>query len=130
MVSTMTEYSARREQMLAYLGGVCVTCGETKNLQFDHKDRKTKSFDVSANWSIAWDRLVIELDKCQVFCERHHLDKSKEYGDHEGGQNRHNECPHGTVWGYSGRWKCRCDDCKLAKSLSRKRERERKISRE
>lgn len=111
----MKEYAAKRRKMIDYLGGACVKCGATENLQFDHRDSSGKTFDVSVCWSWRWERLVPELDKCQLFCAEHHLEKSREHKDLKGGQNKLTECPHGTCWGYSGPWKCRCDDCRRAK---------------
>jgi hypothetical protein len=107
--------------MIEYLGGVCARCSTTSGLQFDHIDSKTKKFDISSNWARAWETLVVELDKCQLLCGPHHKKKSVESKDHAGGHNKLKDCPHGTQYGYSGRWKCRCDLCKTAKREGRLR---------
>lgn len=63
-----------------YLGGLCNVCGIDYNLEFDHVDPNSKQIDISTAihryyWS--WDRLIVELDKCQLLCEEHHIEKSK-----------------------------------------------------
>lgn len=109
--------------MIRYLGGRCAKCSTRSDLHFDHIDPKTKKFDVSKNWSISWDRLVVELNKCQLLCGTHHREKTKKNKEHAGGHNKWTEIQHGTVWGYS-KYKCRCVKCKAAKAAdyqSRKR---------
>ncbi len=88
-----------------YLGGVCVECGTTKDLEFDHIDRATKSFEVRRAFrSMARDKLIPELDKCQLLCGPHHSAKtSAEMGVAHGG-------------GASGKKNCKCDPCKLRKA--------------
>jgi len=72
-------------QMLDYLGGHCKHCGidneeamefYEKRLQFDHIDPSQKAFDISPHFSYAWDRIVGELDKCQLLCYGCHLEKT------------------------------------------------------
>jgi hypothetical protein len=70
-------YSERLERAIAYLGGTCVECGSTADLQFDHKDRETKVFNVTRMLSkYSWAKITEELDKCQLLCRSHHIDKS------------------------------------------------------
>ena len=106
--------------MISYLGGVCTKCGTNENLHIDHIDSNTKSFDISSNWGIKWEKLQKELDKCQLLCQKHHIEKSRTHKDHAGGHNKWKEIKHGTVWAYS-KYKCRCDLCKQAKSEERKK---------
>ena len=86
-----------------YLGGVCRICGTTEELEFDHVDPATKVIAITTAimkecWS--WKRLVEELDKCQLLCHEHHVDKHR---------SRH---PHGTAHRY---WRgCRCQPCTTA----------------
>lgn len=69
----------RREMALAYLGGVCVQCGGTNDLQFDHIVASTKSFTISSRILCAWPTQVSELDKCQPLCRQPcHAAKTKE----------------------------------------------------
>jgi ribosomal protein S25 len=65
----------RRAAGIEYLGGSCIVCGTTKNLNVDHKDPSTKVDH--RIWSWSWDRALQELDKCQLFCEKHHREKTK-----------------------------------------------------
>lgn len=105
----------KRAQALAYLGGKCSVCGVSESLEFDHIDRATKVYVISRNFNRRWAVLVQELDKCQLLCKVHHLEKTKRCGETGGGWNRHSEIPHGTVTGYGLPWKCRCELCKTAK---------------
>lgn len=43
-------YAEQRTQFIQWLGGKCVKCNTTNNLQFDHIDPKTKSFGIGALW--------------------------------------------------------------------------------
>ena len=56
------------------LGGKCVDCGTTENLQFDHKDPSKKSFNISCVLS---ERTFKELEKCELRCGDCHLEKTK-----------------------------------------------------
>ena len=67
-------YLTGRQKAIEYLGGKCVICGVTENLQFHHRNPWEKSFEVSANLTISWVRLVLELDKCELRCPDHHDD--------------------------------------------------------
>ena len=62
----------RKQECREYLGGKCVGCGATENLQFDHIDRTQKSFIISSNVTMNWDKLTEELDKCQLLCDTCH----------------------------------------------------------
>lgn len=53
----------------------CFACGEKRIecLDFHHKDRKTKSFNIGLNWdSVSRERLEAEVAKCQVLCANCH----------------------------------------------------------
>lgn len=97
----------RRALAKQYLGSKCIVCGTTENLEFDHVDRTTKEFDISNGIAkhIAWQKLVIELNKCQLLCEEHHLQKTSQ-------ESR--TSTHG-YWMYR-KYKCRCDVCIKANS--------------
>ena len=66
----------RRAYCIEYLGGKCVKCGTTHNLQFDHIKRETKKYEISAKLSCTLDNLKEELNKCQLLCAPCHLDKT------------------------------------------------------
>ena len=66
----------RRAHCREYLGGKCVKCGTTHNLQFDHIKREGKKYEISTKLTNKWDNLKEELDKCQLLCAPCHLDKT------------------------------------------------------
>jgi hypothetical protein len=66
-----------REILLEKLGGKCVQCGSTKALEFDHIDPSTKSFNISAGYNKPKDVLEKELAKCQILCNKCHIEKTK-----------------------------------------------------
>ncbi len=67
-------YHKRRKLLVEMLGGKCVDCGTTKNLQFDHIDPSEKSFNISCVLS---ERTFKELEKCELRCGNCHLEKTK-----------------------------------------------------
>ena len=71
----------RRQKIKDYHGGVCVGCGVSTNLQFDHTDKRNKSFKISNNVCMAWDKLTAEADKCQLLCKECHEIKTTIYQD-------------------------------------------------
>lgn len=69
-------YRERMEYAREKLGGACVSCGSTENLEFDHVDPSTRVSKISqaVNWSL--ERFDAELAKCQLLCKDHHIEKS------------------------------------------------------
>lgn len=99
----MRQYSAdRRQKALGLLGGKCVVCGSTQNLEIDHIDPTTKSFTLARGWHHAWDKVVKELEKCQILCSTHHIEKSK--------IDNKKEITHGRYWS-AYVYKCKCEIC-------------------
>ena len=121
MTSTMSEYKTKMEKIFDYFGGKCVKCGSIENLHIDHINHLTKSFTISENWSHSWEVLEPELKKCQLLCKKHHLEKSKEEGSLAKSWKSQPNQIHGTVWSYT-KYKCRCTDCKKAKSDAMKKQ--------
>lgn len=109
----------RRQQAIIYLGGRCTRCGSVERLEFDHKDRATKSFTITGNLNRRWEVLAHELDKCQLLCHDCHRAKTKECGEQGGGWNKMDEVPHGTASGYTY-WRCRCELCRQARRAYRR----------
>lgn len=97
----------RRARAVEYLGGRCVVCGIVGELEIDHKDRTTKKFNPGTIWGRRWEVQNEELDKCQLLCEKHHLEKTIKEMDRS---------PHGTHNRYTTG--CRCDPCRLAHNKS------------
>ena len=95
------------------LGGCCVRCGTTENLQFDHiiPGSRIRAISSATNWSLA--RFLAEVDKCQLLCDAHHREKSKECGEQGGGWNRIDNPEHGTEICYTRG--CRCEPCRQAR---------------
>ncbi len=97
----------RLDKAKDYLGSKCKECNTTENLEFDHIDPQNKEIEITTAvmakcWS--WDKLVIELNKCQLLCKECHLKKTiKSYPIQ----------PCGTYWKYR-KYKCRCKECVLA----------------
>lgn len=98
-------YKQRKEKAILLLGGKCLECGTTEDLQFDHINPDEKSFNISKMWSISEARFLKELSKCQLLCELHHLNKT--LGEIS--------VPHGG--GLTGKRNCYCDLCKPLKQL-------------
>lgn len=70
-------YLRRKQEAIAFLGGVCVVCGTTEDLEFDHIHPGTVSFRVAMNLHRRWETLLPELEKCQLLCFECHKDKTE-----------------------------------------------------
>ena len=61
---------------VAYLGGSCVSCGYNKSvlaMDFHHRDPTKKDFAISVTGATrSWERVKIELDKCDLLCANCH----------------------------------------------------------
>lgn len=75
-VKILKRYHERRTKALEYLGGKCIICETTENLNFDHIDRMTKAFSISKMWSLAEQTFWNEIRKCQILCFDCHLQKT------------------------------------------------------
>lgn len=98
----LSRYRTRMAELRAALGGRCVECGSEDDIQIDHIDPATKSFNISTNWGKPKAVLMEELKKCQLLCRSCHKRKSDE-------EQRNRE--HGT-WGTYRNRKCRCAKCR------------------
>jgi 5-methylcytosine-specific restriction endonuclease McrA len=96
-------YRKRRKAIFDYLGGACVICGTTEHLQVDHINPADKSFEIKSRLSVKNNKA--ELDKCQLLCRRHHLEKTAR--ENSGFQ-------HGTIYAWMKK-KCKCEVCESAK---------------
>tara|TARA_A100001234_G_C12489914_1_gene327275 strand:+ start:101 stop:526 length:426 start_codon:yes stop_codon:yes gene_type:complete len=80
--------NAHKQFLIDYLGGKCVSCGTTENLEFDHIDPNTKRYNVSKVipdtspetplCQSVWE----EVNKCQLLCKSCHRKKTYTL-DHE-----------------------------------------------
>ena len=74
---------ARRQLLIDHLGGKCVGCGDTNDLQFDHIVRADKSFTIGQCMNKKLDVLIEEANKCQLLCKKCHQLKGVSYNDYE-----------------------------------------------
>ncbi len=119
--ANMAEYMRQRRidrkaKALEILGGQCIVCGTSENLEFDHIDPKTKLDAISSPRLLDGLRSIFfaEVAKCQLLCKLHHTEKSvankelsREYPDPF--------CGGGAMYGLG----CRCDKCSHWKKLYR-----------
>lgn len=101
-------YHKRRTELIARFGGMCAKCGSTENLEFDHKNRDEKTFNIS---SILLKRVTpeieVELAKCQLLCKSCHEQKTSQ-------ENLDVGFEHGSMYGLMKK-RCSCDLCVTAK---------------
>jgi hypothetical protein len=107
---------ARRAKLIEMLGGCCVRCGSTEDLEFDHIDPSAKRFNVCSDLTRAWSQLVAEALKTQLLCRPCHIAK---------GVEDRPEPLHGRYrYVY---WKCRCEACRAANAAASARQRARRL---
>lgn len=118
--------AARRKELIKLKGERCARCGSAYELEFNHLDRSDKSFTLSGKGlDKSWDKILAELDKCELLCREHHLEYTRQ--QHKTGEivpwNSKKDIPyeHGTTRTYM-EIKCRCVDCVYARKLNRKKE--------
>ena len=101
-------YHERRAYWLESLGGKCIVCATTEDLEFDHIEASKKEYNISKILSTGSETKVeYEMAKCQLLCKEHHLDKSFREGDMK-------IVGHGE--GLTGKRNCYCDLCKPLKN--------------
>jgi 5-methylcytosine-specific restriction endonuclease McrA len=64
-----------------YKGGKCSRCGYCKSLralQFHHRDPKQKDFAISRPNPRSWEKVKVELDKCDLLCANCHSEAHDE----------------------------------------------------
>jgi len=106
----------RRLELISALGGECIVCGTNERLEFDHIFPEDKSFDISARLDYSMSNLLRELQKCQLLCRRHNIEKMCT-------DNGIQAVPlHGRISTYTNH-KCRCRKCKDAWSIYFKKQR-------
>lgn len=106
----MRRYRERRAYAIEKLGGKCVVCGSTEDLELDHINKAEKSFNITQMWSVSKERYDAELAKCQLLCHTHHVEKSHREKDWGKG---YGELDHGSASMYKN-YGCRCDPCRKA----------------
>lgn len=70
---------AQRKQAIDFLGGQCKDCGigDPRVLVFDHITEDKES-NVAGLLGKAWERIVLELNKCELVCANCHLIRTNE----------------------------------------------------
>ncbi len=66
-----------KKKCVEYLGGKCQNCGYNEclaALDFHHRDPEAKEFSI-AQYMCSWDKIKIELDKCDLLCSNCHRKK-------------------------------------------------------
>lgn len=69
----------KKVRAIEYKGGVCIKCGYDGHrcpgaMDFHHRDPAEKKFGIAGNYGLGWDKLVVELDKCDLYCCRCHAE--------------------------------------------------------
>lgn len=65
-----------KRQAVEYKGGKCLKCGYDRclrALQFHHRESDKKEFVISRG-TYSWERIKIELDKCDLLCSNCHVE--------------------------------------------------------
>lgn len=99
-------YHRRKQEWLQRLGGKCVKCGSEQDLEIDHIDPATKSFNLTASGTHSEVKITAELAKCQALCKPCHTEKSVL----ESGKTLARGT-HGTLSAYRY---CKCAECREA----------------
>jgi len=66
---------ALKMRMVEFAGGCCTRCGFNRSfvaLDFHHIDPQSKSFPLSSGYCYSWDRVVEEMNKCELLCANCH----------------------------------------------------------
>lgn len=115
----MQEYREKRRQKARnILGGKCVRCSKTDDLEFDHIEPSSKLNTIASLITSSWPIFFNELKKCQLLCKICHQEKSAQEC-----MNRH-PLVHGKISNYKNK-KCVCDICRNS-YLSHRRKMRRK----
>lgn len=73
----LKRYHDRMIEARTILGGICIDCGSSQNLEIDHVDWRTKTIKLNKLWSISKIRFYGELEKCTLRCKPCHTEKSR-----------------------------------------------------
>lgn len=95
----LAKYARRMAMAKERLGDRCAVCGATEELELHHKNPKEKSFTVTTGYGKPLNVFLEEVDKCELLCCDHHVDK-------------HRNKEHGTLTMYRY---CKCEKCREAK---------------
>jgi hypothetical protein len=68
-------WQQRKVEAIKYKGGKCSQCSYSKNygaLDFHHRDKDAKDSDWTKLRLKSWDKIIVELDKCDLLCKNCH----------------------------------------------------------
>ena len=76
-MSAVSDFRERRTEMLRHIKHEvgCEQCGSKERLHFHHRDPATKEFSITRRSTYALQRIVREIEKCDILCERCHVQK-------------------------------------------------------
>lgn len=80
--STRNKRTQKKIRAIEYKGGECLVCGYNgcpQAFDFHHLDRDEKSFNISLDSNVSWERIKKELDKCVLLCATHHREVEAGY---------------------------------------------------
>lgn len=104
-------YNNQRAFLYAELGGKCVRCGTTENLEIDHIDWRLKEQNMGRLWPAKrHNEMMLELAKCQLLCREHHKQKTAQ----DLRERKLGSFTHGTLYGWM-KARCTCEVCYSAK---------------
>lgn len=64
-----------KNKCIEYKGGKCIICGYDKcnrSLDFHHRNSDEKDFEIGSSKILNWNKIKIELDKCDLLCKNCH----------------------------------------------------------
>jgi len=85
----------RRAACIQALGGKCVDCGATENLDFDHVDPRDKVNRIAKLWTAKKSVLWREVKKCELRCKACHARRHARRGEPGPLENAFNESQKG-----------------------------------
>jgi len=102
-------YVERMTAIRNQLGNTCAVCGSEEDLEVDHIDPSTKTFNLGKAWGKPWDVILVELKKCQLLCKQCHRLKSNQENSRRGSLNK-GVYKHGS---HNARYvlRCDCEEC-------------------
>lgn len=64
----------KKFKSIEYLGGKCLECGTTDKfvMDFHHREGSKKSDNFNFFRTLSWDKIKVELDKCDLLCSNCH----------------------------------------------------------
>ena len=78
---TWERFQGNKKRAVIYKGGKCERCGYSKSvwaLEFHHRDPKEKNRKIKRLMFQKWDRIVKEIEKCDLLCANCHREIEEE----------------------------------------------------